>query len=196
LKAKTPEEKAEAQRALEEAKKKLIETQKLQETAQQPKQETKEEPKIQPKETPQPAPASATPATPEKQPEAEKPAETLPAPPPSPSTPMESAQTIKQGDFVDYINLDVKPNIVVDAKPDYPPLARQNKVEGRVYVKVNIDENGAVTSAEVLRSPDPDYGVKEASIAAAKKTKFSPAMKNGVRVKTSYTLNYLFTLKK
>lgn len=197
LKAKTPQEKAEAQKALEEAKKKLLETQKLQETVQPPKQEKIEESKPQPKESTSPAVAPpSVPTTQEKAPEQEKMAEQAPAVQPAPSTQPEPAQTIKQGDYVDYISLDVKPNIIADAKPEYPPLARQNKVEGRVYVKVEIDENGAVTKAEILKGPDPDYGIKGASLEAAKKTKFSPAMKNGVRVKTSYTLNYLFTFKK
>lgn len=199
LKAKTPQEKAEAQKALEEAKKKLLETQKLQETTQQPKQETNEASKSQPKEAAKAAPPTTQPSTQEKQPETEKVSESQPSsqtttlPPPSQG---EIQQNIKQGDYVDYLNLDVKPIVVVDIKPDYPPLARQHKVEGRIYVKVEIDENGSVTGTEILRGPDPDYGLKEACLNAAKKTKFSPAMKNGVRVKTSYTLNYLFTLKK
>lgn len=198
LKAKTPEEKAEAQKALEEAKKKLLETQKLQETALKTKQEKIEEPEPVPKDTSQPSSSVTQPAVSEKQPETEKLSEPQPSPQPVAQPPLqkEVQQAVKQGDYVDFINLDVKPNIAVDIKPDYPSLARRNKVEGRVYVKVEIDENGNVTGAEILRGPDPDYGVKEASLSAAKKTKFSPAMKNGVRVKTSYTLNYLFTLKK
>lgn len=196
LKAKTPQEKAEAQKALEEAKKKLLETQKIQETIQPPKQEKQEELKVQPKEAASEATPSIT-QTQEKAPEEEIPS--APPPPtiqPTPVATVETPQTIKQGDYVEYINLDVKPNILVDAKPNYPPLARQHKVEGRVYVKVEIDENGTVTKAEVIKCPDPDYGLKEASLTAAKKTKFSPGIKNNVNVKTSYTINYLFTLKK
>lgn len=192
LKAKTPLEKAEAQKAFEEARKKLLETQKLQETAQLSSKKEKTD------STTDSLQSSSTPQAQEKQLEPEKTLEPEPVQPivETQTVPSEVQQTIKQGDFVDYISLDVKPNIVADVKPEYPSLARQNKVEGRVYVKVDIDENGNVTNAEILRSPNPDYGLKEASLVAARKTKFSPSMKNNVRVKTSYTLNYLFTIKK
>ena len=97
---------------------------------------------------------------------------------------------------MDYVSLDVRPQQVNKVEPDYPPLARQNKVEGRVYVKVEIDENGGVTGAQVVKGPNPDHGLFDSCVAAAKKAKFSPPMKNNMRVKTSYTLNYAFTLKK
>lgn len=193
LKAKTPLEKAEAKKAFEEATKKLLETQKLQETAQvSDKREEGTTPLTVSLQS------SSTPQAQEKQPEPEKTLEPEPVQPIAETQPPQSEvqQLIKQGDYVDYISLDVKPTIVVDVKPEYPQLARQNKVEGRVYVKVDIDENGNVINAEILRSPNPDYGLKDASLKAARKTKFTPPMKNNVRVKTSYTLNYLFAIKK
>ncbi len=192
--AKTPEEKAAAQKALDEAKKKLDEAQKVVQDVKKPAA-----PEAKPAVTaPSPAlvqPAGANSQPGEKAEEPEKKPEPQPeAQPASPEQP--SQQAVKQGDFVDYVSLDVRPQQVNKVEPDYPPLARQNKVEGRVYVKVEIDENGGVTSAEVVRGPNPDHGLFDSCVAAAKKTKFSPGMKNNLRVKTNYTLNYAFTLKK
>lgn len=190
--AKTPEEKAAAQKALDEAKKKLDEAQKV---AQEVKKPAPAEAKPAAPAPAQPQPAAAQPAPGENPSEPEKKPESPPEPQPAaPEQP--SAQAVKQGDFVEYISLDVRPQQVNKVEPDYPPLARQNKVEGRVYVKVDIDENGGVTGAQIVRGPNPDHGLFEACLSAARKTKFSPPMKNNLRVKTNYTLNYAFTLKK
>jgi len=192
-KAKTPEEKAAAQKALDEAKKKLDEVQKVAEEVKKPATAETRPPSASP--APATPAAQAKPSGAEEKPaEPEKKPETQPEPAPQPEP--QAAQTVKQGDFVDYVSLDVRPQQVNKVEPAYPPLARENRVEGRVYVKVDIDENGTVTSAEVVKGPNPDHGLFEACVAAAKKTKFSPGMKNSLRVKTSYTLNYSFTLKK
>lgn len=207
LKAQTPEQKIQAQKELEETRKKLLETQKLQEESQQALITTKEIKKEEKKEQIEVAKSEPSPQAPQvsqsevktqqNEPKKEEIPEIkeIPKSVPSEQPQSQPQQIIKQGDFVEYFNLDVPPQIVYEEKPEYPPLARQHKVEGRVYVKVEIDENGFVINAQVVRSPEPDYGLKEASLKAAKKTKFSPPLKNNVRVKTSYTLNYLFTLK-
>lgn len=207
LKAQTPEQKIQAQKELEETRKKLLETQKLQEESQQALITTKEIKKEEKKEQIEVAKSEPSPQVPQvsqsevktqqNEPKKEEIPEIkeIPKSVPSEQPQSQPQQIIKQGDFVEYFNLDVPPQIVYEEKPEYPPLARQHKVEGRVYVKVEIDENGFVINAQVVRSPEPDYGLKEASLKAAKKTKFSPPLKNNVRVKTSYTLNYLFTLK-
>jgi TonB family protein len=190
--AKTPEEKAQAQKALDEAKKKLAETQKIVEDVKKPPAAPAAKEPSTPAGQPQTPPSQAQPGAAESTAEPEKKTETPAEPQPAAA----DTADVKQGDFADYVSLDVRPQQVNEIKPDYPSLARQNKVEGRVYVKVDIDENGAVTGAQVVKGPSPDYGLFDACVAAAKKTKFSPGMKNNVRVKTSYTLNYSFTLKK
>ncbi len=200
-KAKTPEEKAKAQKEFEEAKQKLAETQKLQQEAIKnelpPKLEQKTE--IAQKDVKSEAPS--TPSTPlENKIPIQQETKSESAPPPTtpqPETKVEEkpALSLKEGDFVNYVDLDTRPKQLNDVKPEYPPLARQNKVEGRVYVNITIDENGNVVKAEVVKSPDPDYGLKDASIKAAEKIKFTPPLKNGVKVKTTTTLNFLFTMK-
>lgn len=203
-KAKTPEEKAKAQKALEEAKQKLVETQKLQEQAVKNELPPKLEPKpeIAQKEVKsevQPVPSSAPPENKPQLPQETK-SESTPTAVTTTSQPEtkveeKPAASLKEGDFVNYVDLDTRPKQLNDVKPEYPPLARQNKVEGRVYVNVTIDENGNVVKAEVVKSPEPDFGIKDASLKAAEKIKFTPPLKNGVKVKTTTTLNFLFTMK-
>jgi TonB family protein len=189
--AKTPEEKAKAQKALDEAKKKLVEAQKVvEDVAKPPAKPAVKEPATQPAAVSSQPPAGAAEKAAEPEPNVE-------TPPPAPVQEQPAAaQAIKQGDFVDYVSLDIRPQQVNKVEPVYSSLARQNKVEGRVYVKVDLDEDGNVTGVDIVKGPNPDYGLFEACRNAAKKTKFSPAIKNNVRVKTNYTLNYSFTLQR
>lgn len=212
-KAKTPEEKLKAQKALEETQKKLFETQKLNPQAtvsETPKMEektdtpTKEEthPSDQSKSQPpiETPPQSKNETTPpsknEPMAEISNSSQQVAPPPPTEIKTEAKENKVKEGDFIDFVNVDVKPNKLNEVKPDFPPLARQNNFEGRVYIKVTIDENGKVINAEIVKCPEPDYGVKESCINAAKKLKFSPAIKNGVKVKTSMVLNFYFKMSK
>lgn len=75
-------------------------------------------------------------------------------------------------------------------KPAYPAEARKNNVKGQVQVKVFVDENGRVTSAEIMSGPDE---FQAAALAAAKRARFQPHVVNGVSVKVFGVLTYDFT---
>ncbi len=104
---------------------------------------------------------------------------------------------IEKGQFVSLPELSEgeRPKLIKKVDANYTPLARQNKVEGTFYVQINIDENGKVTNAEVVKGPSPDYGLKEECVKAAQKWQFSPAIKSGVPVKTQMTYPIVFKLK-
>ncbi|MEX0722435.1 MAG: energy transducer TonB [Gracilimonas sp.] len=53
---------------------------------------------------------------------------------------------------------------------NYPNRARQNNVEGRVFIKFIVDENGNVKSPEILK--DIGSGCGKAAIEGSKKVKF------------------------
>lgn len=74
-------------------------------------------------------------------------------------------------------------------KPVYPEEARRIKVSGRVTVRVVVDENGKVTSAEAIDGPLP---LREAAEAAARQATFAPTTKDGITVKVAGTLTYDF----
>jgi Ca-activated chloride channel family protein len=76
-------------------------------------------------------------------------------------------------------------------KAIYPLEAQRNGVQGRVLVKFLISETGDVESAEAVRG---DPLLAPAAVAAAKKCKFKPYIKNGRPVKVSTTIPFDFAL--
>ena len=74
----------------------------------------------------------------------------------------------------------------------YPQSAKEAGIEGKVFVKVIIDEQGNVTETEVIKSVDKDCD--KAAMDAIKKTKFTPGMKDNKPVKTEVTIPIMFKL--
>ena len=101
----------------------------------------------------------------------------------------------KAGDLVELWSVDVKPKEISKPKLEYPPMARANKVQGQVYIEAQIDETGRVTSAKIVRGINPDYGLNDAALKAALQAKYSPAIKDGVPVKTVYTYPMSFKIQ-
>jgi TonB family protein len=74
-------------------------------------------------------------------------------------------------------------------KPVFPEEAKRIKVSGRVTVRVVVDENGKVTSAQATDGPLP---LRQAAEAAARQATFAPTTKDGITVKVAGTLTYDF----
>ena len=83
----------------------------------------------------------------------------------------------------------------VVAMPEPTTLARQRKVSGTVLVRVLVDETGHAAQAEVYRDTTPKVGLGEASISAVKQWEWTPATKDGVKVKTWIVVPMPFVLK-
>lgn len=77
----------------------------------------------------------------------------------------------------------------------YPEIAQRAGIEGKVIVHVLIDENGKAVDTKVLRSLG-ENGCDEAAIAAVKKTKWRPALRDGNPVKVWVSLPIIFKLSK
>lgn len=75
-------------------------------------------------------------------------------------------------------------------KPEYSEQARAHRLQGKVTVKVVIDETGHVISAKDM-CQGPQY-LSEASVAAALKARFSPTKLSGVPVKVTGVIQYNF----
>jgi len=86
----------------------------------------------------------------------------------------------------------VKPEILNRVQPNYPPVARTKKVQGTVILSLLISDRGDVIDVKVLREAGGSAGLNEAAVAAAKKWKFRPAVKDGKRVKVwvSYPVSF------
>ena len=74
-------------------------------------------------------------------------------------------------------------------KPVYPEEAKRIRVSGTVKVRVVIDENGKVISAQAVDGPVP---LREAAEAAARQATFSPTTQGGIVVKVTGLLTYNF----
>lgn len=75
---------------------------------------------------------------------------------------------------------------------DYPRAAISGRIEGRVFVKFVVDENGDVKDPEVIK--DIGAGCGDAAIEGIKKVKFTPGKLNGQPVKVYYTLPVSFKI--
>lgn len=76
----------------------------------------------------------------------------------------------------------------------YPEIAKRAGVQGRVYVKAFVDENGVVFKVELLKGIG--AGCDEAALDAVKKSLFSPGKQRGKPVKVQVTVPILFQLQK
>ena len=77
--------------------------------------------------------------------------------------------------------------------PQYPFAARRRGDEGKVVLKLTIDEKGNLLNIEVIESTGSDFTVS--AIEAVKHSKFSPAKKNNTPVVCMALLPIRFALK-
>ncbi len=83
------------------------------------------------------------------------------------------------------------PKVLKEVKPKYPEEARRLGIEGSVVLSLEIDENGNVVSAKLIKKMG--YGFDEEALKAAYQLRFSPAMagKTPVRAKIKYTFTFI-----
>ena len=77
---------------------------------------------------------------------------------------------------------------------NYPPMASENGVQGRVVVQFVVDKTGRVGEVKIVRSVDKDLD-KEAARVCASLPKFTPGRQNGQAVSVWYTLPVSFKLQ-
>lgn len=75
----------------------------------------------------------------------------------------------------------------------YPEMAKENGIQGRVFVGFVIDKAGKVTEVKILRGVDP-YLDKEALRVVNNMPSWSPGKQRGKPVKVSYQVPIKFTL--
>src|SRR5688572_13770691 len=75
--------------------------------------------------------------------------------------------------------------------PIYPESARRLRMSGLVSVEVVLDETGKVISARATNGPP---ALRDVSVQAALRARFSPTKLSGQPVKVTGTINYKFTL--
>jgi TonB family protein len=87
---------------------------------------------------------------------------------------------------------DIKPPIKTkDAKPVYPPMARQMRTQGTVILEVTIGDDGKVKAVKVLKSL---ALLDAAATDAVKQWEFKPTMLNGKAISVIMTTAVNFSL--
>src|SRR5687767_1379545 len=76
--------------------------------------------------------------------------------------------------------------------PEYPEIARANRVEGIVILETIIGADGKVAEARVLRS---NPLLDQAALAAVREWEYSPTLLNGKPTAVLMTVTVRFTLK-
>lgn len=140
---------------------------------------------------PPPSTQPPPPPTPVTQPPPPPAPVTQPPPPPPPPPPREPP--VRLGDLVTMGPGVIPPKLIKRYEPRYPPMARRLNRQGRVEVRVLVDETGKVTEAE-LSGEKAGFGFDEAALDAAGRSTFQPATKEGVRVKMWTQINFDFKL--
>lgn len=77
--------------------------------------------------------------------------------------------------------------------PVYPSMARRLGKEGKVVLRLTIDENGHLVNIEIIE--DSGYGFADAAIAAVKKSTFIPPTMNGKPIRARALLPVKFALR-
>jgi TonB family protein len=94
----------------------------------------------------------------------------------------------------DFTAVDVQPVPLTQVEATYPPLAREKKLEGTVWIKCFIRTTGRVGNIEVMKS---DAGILDsAAINAASRWTFKPAEVNGKPVEAWAAIPFRFKLTK
>jgi TonB family protein len=93
-----------------------------------------------------------------------------------------------------FVAFDDPPKVVHQEVPVYPELARQAEAEGKVWVRVTIDENGRVIRATIENSTSIE-ALEHAAIEAAHKWLFRPAKQRDIPVKCQIVIPFEFSLE-
>jgi periplasmic protein TonB len=76
----------------------------------------------------------------------------------------------------------------------YPAMALRTGLEGDVALRIEIDTDGKVTKADIIKSAGAAFD--EEALKAVKQSRFEPARKDGLNVPAEFTYIYRFRLAK
>ena len=95
-------------------------------------------------------------------------------------------------DINTFVQAEKLPEMIESAKPEYPEIAKKAGILGKVFVKVLVDKEGSPKKAIVIKSESELFN--QSAIAAAMKSKFSPAIQGGKPIAVWIVLPYKFSL--
>ncbi|MGE5345408.1 MAG: TonB family protein, partial [Acidithiobacillales bacterium] len=100
--------------------------------------------------------------------------------------------SVREGDLLEISQVDTEPVVVSTVTPEVPPLARRRKVGGTVRLRVLVNEKGRTEAVDILQDTAPKVGLAESSKAAVEQWIWTPATKDGRKVRTWTTVTIPF----
>ncbi len=91
-----------------------------------------------------------------------------------------------------YKELDGAPRARMQARPVYPPEARQNGLMGEVLVEFTVDETGVVVDAHAVRSSERMF--EESAVRAVARWRFEPGLRGNRPVRFRMAVPIVFRL--
>jgi len=85
------------------------------------------------------------------------------------------------------------PVLVKEVRPDYPPAAKNARIDGSVLLQSVVQRDGTVGAVKVLKSLDGQRGLDRAAIDAMKQWRFKPGLKDGKAVPVRIVTELTFT---
>ena len=82
----------------------------------------------------------------------------------------------------------------VNSRLQYPEIAKENGVQGRVTLQFTVEKDGSVTKVKVLRGVDPSLD-KEAVRVVSMSPKWKPGKQRDRAVPVTYTFPVIFQLR-
>lgn len=117
----------------------------------------------------------------------------------APEPPLPSTTNRLQADDLSRVEFDTPPEPIggfeaIQKNLKYPELARKAGIQGMVFLEVIITEKGEVGEVKVLKVPDENAGLKEATIDAVKSVAWKPALQQGKPVTVRIAMPIKFRL--
>ena len=112
------------------------------------------------------------------------------------TTPISAAQKAKAANIPQILSVkdvDTPPLLVKRTAPEYPEIALQEGIEGKVVLEIVVNAKGHVENVKVLKSSN--KVLEEAAVKAAKQYVFKPAQKSGKNVAVSIVLPITFQMR-
>jgi TonB family protein len=80
-------------------------------------------------------------------------------------------------------------------KPQYTSEAMRARIQGTVWVECIVQPNGVCTDVHVVRSLDPNFGLDQEAVKAARQWRFKPGTRLGQPVPVLVTIELSFALR-
>ena len=119
--------------------------------------------------------------------------DTLPRQRPIPPPEVVTAFSLEEEEeVVEFWMLEKKPRVLKRVLPEYPARARQGLVEGKVVVRILVDQEGRVERVDRITGPQI---LRAAAGEASWQWRFTPAIQNDQAVKVWVSLPFAFRLE-